>query len=116
MATRPERSARCRWALATRTVSSRSAPLLWSVCTYPVSEGANHRDDPVLFTLLDKTGEDLSGYQGKQTAIRRLPITLTTQAKKLQGVTIVPPDFRDPEAGIDREFVQRRMGDVHLHN
>ena len=47
-------------------------------------------------TLLHKAGQYLRRQRWKQTAFRSLCVALVDEAKELQGVTIVPPDFRDP--------------------
>ena len=41
---------------------------------------------------------------------------ISGQAKKLEDAAIVPPDLRNLQAGVNREFVQRGMCDVNFHN
>ena len=90
--------------------------LLQSVGAHPIPEGSNHGNYSLLFALPYNTGQHVSREKWEQAALRSLSVVISGQAKKLEDAAIVPPDLRNLQAGVNREFVQRGMCDVNFHN
>src|SRR5207247_9914353 len=90
--------------------------LLESVGAHPIPEGSIHGNYPLLFALPYNTGQHVSREKWEQAALRSFSVVISGQAKKLEDAAIVPPDLRNLQAGVNREFVQRGMCAVNFHN
>src|SRR5689334_21989381 len=71
---------------------------------------------PLGITPPNKLCENRSRNAGEKTALGNLHVPVARQFVDVDGLTVVPPDLRNGQSGVDGELLQRRAGGVDFDN